>query len=40
MPFQIDPAIFRAEEEQRLIKYFNTNKLKLAGFENRQRFVY
>ena len=30
---------FLREQESRLITYYNTNKSKLAGFRNRERFI-
>lgn len=39
MPFQIDPILFRQEEESRIKQYFNINKEKLVGFGDRQRFI-
>jgi hypothetical protein len=39
MPYTTNEQEFLREQESRLITYYNTNKSKLAGFQNRERFI-
>jgi hypothetical protein len=39
MPFQTNPDLYIQEETERISKYYDTNKLKLAGFEGRDNFI-
>ena len=39
MPYTIDQDLFLIEEKERIKKYYNANKSKLVGFEDRQSFI-
>ena len=39
MPYTIDQDLFLIEEKERIKKYYNANKSKLIGFEDRQSFI-
>ena len=39
MPYTIDQDLFLIEEKERIKKYYNANKSKLIGFEDRQSLI-
>lgn len=39
MPYSTNEQEFLQEQETRLKSYYSTNKIKLVGFENRERFI-
>jgi hypothetical protein len=39
MPYTTDEQEFLNEQDTRLKTYYSTNKIKLVGFENRERFI-
>ena len=39
MPYITDAEEFAIEQRRRITTYYNTNRLKLTGFETKQRFI-